>query len=108
MSAQTDDTANADHVRWLAETWQMIEQCAVSRDVAKRVGLSNAGCAALRDERDRLRALNAELLAAVEKAASECAECDGKGTWMGPDLHTEPCDDCADLRALIARAKGEA
>ena len=47
------------------------------------------------------------LLALAKRYASECAECDGKGTWVGPDLHTEPCDTCADLRALIARAKGE-
>ena len=55
----------------------------------------------------RLIASAPELLAMVERYASECAECDGKGTWVGPDLHTEPCDTCADLRALIARAKGE-
>lgn len=39
---------------------------------------------------DRLRALNAELLAAVERDE------------IYPD-----CPACADLRALIARAKGE-
>ena len=55
----------------------------------------------------RLIASAPDLLAMVERYASECAECDGKGTWVGPDLHTEPCDTCADLRALIARARGE-
>lgn len=53
----------------------------------------------------RLIAAAPDLLALAKRYASECAECDGKGTWVGPDLHTEPCDTCADLRALIARAK---
>lgn len=61
--------------------------------------------------RDRLRALNAELLAAVKKTVSECAECSGTGRFcfVRPDdgPHDEPCEACADLRALIARARGE-
>ncbi len=66
-------------------------------------------------ERDRLRALNAELLAAVERAAGECGVCSGTGryecTERNPATTLEPertqCPRCADLRALIARAKGE-
>ena len=69
------------------------------------------------DDYDSLLALNAELLAAVEEAASECAECGGTGMHTvhidGSDTHAacdadeQACPDCADLRALIARAKGE-
>ena len=28
--------------------------------------------------------------------ASECGECNGTGTWDG-----EPCEDCADIRAIL-------
>ena len=60
------------------------------------------------DDYDSLRALNAELLAAVEKAASECDLCGGSAKvyrTLGPT--PERCPACADLRALIARARGE-
>ena len=104
MSAQTDKTANADHVRWLAETWKMIERCAASLNQSERVSLSTAGCAAIRDERDRLRSLNAELLAMVELAVQTCSVCRGNGKLS--DTHNwGACPACADLRALIARAK---
>jgi len=56
----------------------------------------------------RLRALNAELVAMVERYASECAKCDGQGNSKLSAMHPEECRACADLRALIARAKGEA
>ena len=59
-------------------------------------------------ETARLRAINAELLAAVEKAASECDLCGGSAKvyrTLGPT--PERCPACADLRALIARARGE-
>ncbi len=52
-----------------------------------------------------------ELLAAVEKAASECGGCDGDGrqivTFNDRNAEHDPCEACADLRALLARAKGE-
>lgn len=91
MSA-SDDTDNAEHVRWLAETWQMIEQCAVSRDVSERVSLSPAVCAALRDERDCLR---------IALQLIEGMRC----------LHGKPencaCPCCIAGRALRFSAKGE-
>ena len=67
------------------------------------------------DDYDSLRAINAELLAAVEQAAGECAECGATGTYQYqfplPDgamaKPGESCAVCADLRALIARARGE-
>src|SRR5690348_2314077 len=49
-----------------------------------------------------------DLLALAKQYASECSGCDGKGEWMGPDLHREPCEDCADIRAVIAKAEGRA
>ena len=56
-----------------------------------------------------------ELLAAVEQAAGECAECGATGTYQYqfplPDgamaKPGESCAVCADLRALVARARGE-
>lgn len=57
-------------------------------------------------EIDRLRALNAELLAMVELAVQTCSVCRGNGKLS--DTHNwGACPACADLRALIARAKGE-
>lgn len=53
------------------------------------------------DDYDSLRALNAELLAAVEKYAA-CPACGLAKCPKG-----EGCPECADLRALIARARGE-
>jgi len=47
-----------------------------------------------------------DLLALAKQYASECSGCDGKGEWLGPDLHREPCQDCADIRAVIAKAEG--
>lgn len=47
-----------------------------------------------------------DLLALAKQYASECSGCDGNGTRMGPDLHTEPCQDCADIRAILNKAEG--
>lgn len=59
----------------------------------------------------RLRALNAELVAMVERCAGECGNCGGDGRKFVAFNHGEreydPCDDCADLRTLLERAKGE-
>lgn len=51
------------------------------------------------------------LLDLARKYASECADCGGTGTvnvraW--PECRQEPCDACADIRAVIANAQGEA
>lgn len=50
-----------------------------------------------------------ELLALAEQYAEECAECDGTGevntlTDAGNLGATVPCPDCADIRAVIAKA----
>lgn len=49
------------------------------------------------------------LLALARQYASECGECDGKGTVAERDQHggyidDKPCPDCADIRAVIAKA----
>lgn len=65
----------------------------------------------LEGELSRLRALNAELVAMVERCAGECGNCGGDGRKFVAFNHGEreydPCDDCADLRTLLERAKGE-
>lgn len=56
------------------------------------------------------------LLALARKYASECAECGGTGlltikTWPGGievDNDDQSCADCADIRAVIAKATGAA
>ena len=52
-----------------------------------------------------------DLLALAKQYASECSGCDGCGRTMelapdGQPLHDVPCPDCADIRAVIAKAEG--
>jgi len=55
-----------------------------------------------------------ELLDMVRRYASECGECNGTGmvtltTWVGGievSNDDQLCPDCADIRALIAKATG--
>jgi hypothetical protein len=58
-----------------------------------------------------LIAASPDLLAMVKRYASECAECGGTGTkhvkWFNGGIENDgeaPCDECADVRALIAKA----
>jgi hypothetical protein len=51
----------------------------------------------------RLWAAAPDLLAMVQRYASECAECGGEPTDDGA-----PCPECADIRAAIAKAAGAA
>lgn len=61
----------------------------------------------------RLIAAAPDLLALAQQYASECAECGGTGTVESfADLiggesvpEREPCDQCADIRAVIAKAQ---
>lgn len=62
----------------------------------------------------RLIAAAPELLAMVQQYASECAHCGGTGVIQRTvvisgceDERDDDCPDCADIRALIAKAKGE-
>lgn len=65
-------------------------------------------------EREAISLVSAapDLLALAEKYASECAECGGEGlvtlhTHQGGidiDAEDQPCRDCADIRAVIAKA----
>ena len=56
-------------------------------------------------ELERLR----PLLALAKQYASECSACDGRGEIGGPlssgDCQTDPCPDCADIRAVINKAE---
>lgn len=53
-----------------------------------------------------------DLLALARQYASECGDCNGTGlvtitTWPGGievDNDDQPCPDCADIRAVIAKA----
>ena len=67
------------------------------------------------EERDRLKEVNAELLAALEDAAKHCTNCDGTGTahtmadetevGCAPGSSAGPCCCCTSWRAAIAKAK---
>lgn len=74
--------------------------------VANLPPTGNQGLAARRQADAYLILAAPDLLALAKQYASECSGCDGKGTWMGPDLHTEPCPDCADIRQVINKAEG--
>lgn len=45
-----------------------------------------------------------DLLALAKQFASECGECSGEGTY--PFGERGPCQECADIRAVIAKAEG--
>ncbi|MBW8077275.1 MAG: hypothetical protein GJU76_04185 [Gallionella sp.] len=51
----------------------------------------------------------AELLALAKRYASECSGCDGEGrrivTFNDREAEYDPCEDCADIRAVIAKAE---
>lgn len=51
-----------------------------------------------------------DLLALAKQYLSECSECNGSGTTWDRDncTHTIDCPDCADIRAVIAKAEGKA
>jgi hypothetical protein len=62
-------------------------------------------------EIDRLRAQRDELLAIAKRYAAECGLCGGHGMRRRLDLDGTPLDDvsceqCADVRLVIARAEG--
>ncbi len=49
------------------------------------------------------------LLALAKRYASECGTCEGRGFCIEPIDHEEiDCNDCADIRATIAKAEGGA
>ena len=58
----------------------------------------------------RLIAAAPDLLALAHKYASECAECGGTGVIRATTSGCSdyPCYDCADIRAVIAKAEGRA
>ena len=65
----------------------------------------------------RLIAAAPDLLALAKRYASECSECEGTGVklvWAeNADHndawdHSEPCEACADIRAVIEKAEGGA
>ena len=54
-----------------------------------------------------------DLLALAHKFAGECSECGGSGEFRpyvgnGEFGDVKPCPDCADIRAVIAKAEGRA
>jgi hypothetical protein len=61
----------------------------------------------------RLIAAAPDLLAALEDMIGHCQGCNGKGRCYGPVpgspgsyASNQPCQDCSDARAAIAKAKG--
>jgi hypothetical protein len=94
-------------------TWTVVK-CSCGDAACKRYGLSvgmfpqGAGF----DLADAtLAAAAPDLLALAKQYASECGECDGRGQIncyeSDPSVIdvTEPCDACADIRAVITKAE---
>lgn len=54
----------------------------------------------------RLIAAAPDLLALAKQYASECAMCGGTNRDPWNDPKGKPCADCADIRAVIAKAEG--
>jgi len=51
----------------------------------------------------RLIAAAPELLALAKQYASECASCGVNAAWLE---NGKPCEECADIRAVINKAEG--
>lgn len=47
-----------------------------------------------------------DLLAVAKQCASECADCNYGDGATGLGSEGEPCEECADIRAAIAKAEG--
>ena len=64
----------------------------------------------LAEQREYWQGLAHELFALVKRYASECGECLGDGVVGFTDQCGNPmqkaCVDCADIRALVAKAEG--
>lgn len=56
----------------------------------------------------RLMAAAPELLVIAQECAEACAECNGTGVPEFGDDAGKSCPDCADVRAVIAKATGVA
>lgn len=82
----------------------------------KRVALCNYDNGPIEKANATLIAAAPKLLALAEQCASECASCNGTGlvsfkTFPGGievDNDDQPCQDCADIREVIAKATGAA
>lgn len=56
----------------------------------------------------RLMSAAPDLLALAKQYASECSQCNGKGKvalWLS--LSEVDCEECSDIRAVIAKAEGK-
>lgn len=82
-------------------------------DLSERFIVIECRDASARSRFSKLLVAATELLALAKQYASKCTGCDGTGfadrfTGIGtPEYmeHTVPCPDCADIRAVIAKAE---
>ena len=87
--------------------------CVIESEKHGNIAITNLARKSVADA--RLIAAAPDLLALAKRYASECPKCGGTGTYQYqfplPDgamaKPGESCAVCADLRALIARARGE-
>ena len=104
--------------------WHVLptNDCVIESEKHGNIAITNLARKSVADA--RLIACAPDLLAMVERYASECSECGGTGAVQvccgSPDQSgsddevccgvpdTEPCGACADLRAVIEKAEGRA
>jgi hypothetical protein len=99
---------------WRAKTLMVVN---AKGETVVHVGVSNNFCPPRPDEcvaNACLIAAAPDLLALAKQYASECSGCDGTGVTrvthsvQGGEVIETPiyCEDCADIRAVIAKAEG--
>lgn len=96
-----------------AQVWRGPETKIHAEFEGRRVALAEVFTMYSHGEKEanaRLIAAAPELLALAKQYLSECSECNGSGTTWDRDncTHTVDCPDCADIRAVIAKAEGKA
>lgn len=80
-------------------------------DLSERFIVIECRDATARERFSKLLVAATELLELAKQLASECGGCSGTGlVWQytadHQPLSEEPCEDCADIRAVIAKAEG--
>ena len=95
--------------------WRVLptNDCVIESEKHGNIALVNLARMSSADA--RLIAAAPDLLALAKQYASECSGCNGTGfmsrhiegrdTQAAQDADDQPCDDCADIRAVIEKAE---
>ena len=103
---------SAEKVAHTPGPWRVspTNDCVIESEKHGNIALVNLARMSAADA--RLIAAAPDLLALAKRYASECEECDGDGrilvTFNDREAEYDPCEACADIRAVIEKAEGGA